>query len=67
MRWDWYQRGEYGTELLGDVAGRTVVEVGAGAGTQAAYVAQELAPARVTAIDSSPTQHARAHPTRRPH
>ncbi|MEU5001684.1 class I SAM-dependent methyltransferase [Streptomyces sp. NPDC021622] len=27
---------------------------------QAAYVARELAPARVTAIDSSPTQHARA-------
>lgn len=58
--WDWYQRAEHGAELLGDVKDRAVVEVGAGAGKQAAFVAATLAPTRITAVDSSPAQHARA-------
>lgn len=57
LRWDWYQRIGPGAELLGDLAGRTVAELGAGAGHQAAYVATELKAARVIAIDSSTAQH----------
>lgn len=48
-----------GAELLGDLTGRTVAELGAGAGHQAAYVATELKAARVIAIDSSTAQHSR--------
>ncbi|MET8538115.1 class I SAM-dependent methyltransferase [Streptomyces sp. NPDC005065] len=59
LYWDWYQRTGPGDELLGDVAGCTVSELGAGAGHRAAYVARVMNPARVIAIDSSPTQHAR--------
>lgn len=58
--WDWYQRAELGPELLGDVRGRTVVELGAGTGKQAALIASTMNPAKITAIDSSPPQHARA-------
>lgn len=60
MYWDWYQRTGPGAEILGDVAGRTVTELGAGAGRQAAHVAGHTAAARVLAIDSSPTQHTKA-------
>ncbi|MFG3533034.1 class I SAM-dependent methyltransferase [Streptomyces sp. NPDC047917] len=58
--WDWYQRAGHGAELLGDITNRAVVEVGAGAGKQAAALVRELDPAQVTAVDSSPAQHARA-------
>ncbi|MGW9302321.1 class I SAM-dependent methyltransferase [Streptomyces cyaneofuscatus] len=60
LHWDWYQRIGPGDELLGDLTGRTVAELGAGAGHQAAYVAAELGAARVTAIDSSAAQHTRS-------
>ncbi|MFJ6609927.1 class I SAM-dependent methyltransferase [Streptomyces sp. NPDC091289] len=60
LHWDWYQRIGPGDELLGDLTGRTVAELGAGAGHQAAYVAAELGAARVVAIDSSAAQHARS-------
>ncbi|WP_328540662.1 class I SAM-dependent methyltransferase [Streptomyces sp. NBC_00344] len=59
MYWDWYQRTGPGAELLGDVAGRTVAELGAGVGRQAAHIAHTLAPAQVLAIDNAPTQHTR--------
>ncbi|MEU1171866.1 class I SAM-dependent methyltransferase [Streptomyces microflavus] len=48
-----------GAELLGDLTGRTVAELGAGAGHQAAYVATELKAVRVIAIDSSTAQQSR--------
>lgn len=60
LHWDWYQRIGPGAELLGGLAGRTVAELGAGAGHQAAYVAAELKAARVIAIDSSVAQHSRS-------
>ncbi|MEW1615304.1 MULTISPECIES: class I SAM-dependent methyltransferase [unclassified Streptomyces] len=60
LYWDWYQRMGPGDELLGDLAGRTVAELGAGAGHQAAYVAIELKAALVIAIDSSIAQHSRS-------
>jgi SAM-dependent methyltransferase len=59
MYWDWYQRSGPGAELLGDVTGCTVAELGAGVGRQAAHIAHALAPAQVLAIDNSPTQHTR--------
>ncbi|MEU8954877.1 bifunctional class I SAM-dependent methyltransferase/NUDIX hydrolase [Streptomyces sp. NPDC048518] len=53
-----------GAEILGDVAGRRVLDIGSGAGHHAMYLAQAL-DARVTGIELSPTQHeraVRAHP-----
>ncbi|MFJ4126510.1 class I SAM-dependent methyltransferase [[Kitasatospora] papulosa] len=49
-----------GEELLGDVAGRDVAELGAGSAAQAAYVTQTMNPTRVLALDSSATQHTRS-------
>ncbi|MGW3651696.1 class I SAM-dependent methyltransferase [Streptomyces sp. NPDC000878] len=59
FHWDWYQRAEPGAELLGDLADRAVVELGAGSGRQAAYLAHVHRPARVVAVDRDPAQHAR--------
>ena len=59
FHWDWYQRAEPGPELLGDITDRVVVELGAGSGRQAAYLAHAHRPARVVAVDSDPAQHAR--------
>ncbi|MGW0792946.1 class I SAM-dependent methyltransferase [Streptomyces sp. NPDC002911] len=60
LHWDWYQRMGPGDELLGDVAGRDIAELGAGSARQAAYVARSMSPARVVALDSSEAQHARS-------
>ncbi|HCA86964.1 MAG TPA: class I SAM-dependent methyltransferase [Streptomyces sp.] len=60
LHWDWYQRIGPGAELLGDVAGRVVVDLGAGTGRQAAHVAGQLGPARVIAVDASRSQNERA-------
>ncbi|MFJ1590148.1 class I SAM-dependent methyltransferase [Kitasatospora albolonga] len=60
LYWDWYQRRGPGDDLLGDLTGRTVAELGAGAGHQAAYVAAELKARRVIAIDGSAAQHSRS-------
>ncbi|WP_405717059.1 class I SAM-dependent methyltransferase [Streptomyces sp. NBC_00046] len=60
LHWDWYQSTGPGEELLGDIFGRDVAELGAGSSRQAAYVAQVMEPARVIALDSSATQHARS-------
>ncbi|WP_079053852.1 class I SAM-dependent methyltransferase [Streptomyces graminilatus] len=59
FHWDWYQRAEPSSELLGDLTDRTVVEIGAGSGRQAAYLARVHRPARVVAVDRDPAQHAR--------
>ncbi|MFE6933903.1 class I SAM-dependent methyltransferase [Streptomyces sp. NPDC057699] len=60
LHWDWYQNTGPDEALLGDVAGRDVAELGAGSARQAAYLAQVMKPARVIALDSSATQHARS-------
>lgn len=60
FRWTWGQDGGPGTELLGDVTGLRVGDLGAGPARQAAYLAARCRPARVDAIDGSPAQHARA-------
>lgn len=48
-----------GAEVLGDVTGRRVLDIGSGAGHHAVHLAQAHG-ARVTAIELSPTQHERA-------
>ncbi|MDT0267008.1 class I SAM-dependent methyltransferase [Streptomyces sp. DSM 44915] len=58
FRWVWSQDGGPGAELLGDLTGRNVADLGAGAARHAAHLAVHHEPARVTAIDASPAQHA---------
>ncbi|HEY3479782.1 MAG TPA: class I SAM-dependent methyltransferase [Streptomyces sp.] len=56
LYWDWYQRIGPGAEILGDVAGRTVADIGAGTGRQAAHLARVGGARLVLAIDTSVTQ-----------
>ncbi|MFJ5708169.1 class I SAM-dependent methyltransferase [Streptomyces sp. NPDC093105] len=55
--WDIPQAGP-GIDVLGDVAGLRVLDLGAGVGRHAAHLAARGA--AVTAVDASPTQHQRA-------
>ncbi|MFI5757383.1 class I SAM-dependent methyltransferase [Streptomyces sp. NPDC051569] len=55
--WTWYQDSGPGAELLGELTGRVVADLGAGPGGQAAHIARDFCPARIDAIDSSPAQH----------
>ncbi|MFD9778860.1 NUDIX domain-containing protein [[Kitasatospora] papulosa] len=48
-----------GAEVLGDVAGRRILDIGSGAGHHVVHLAQAHG-ARVTGIELSPTQHERA-------
>ncbi|MGW4690958.1 class I SAM-dependent methyltransferase [Kitasatospora cineracea] len=59
--WVWAQDAGPGAEILGDVTGLVVADLGAGAARHAAHLATRHAPARVDAIDSSVGQHAMAH------
>ncbi|MFJ4091450.1 class I SAM-dependent methyltransferase [Kitasatospora sp. NPDC089913] len=56
----WAQDGGPGVEVLGDITGLVVADLGAGAARHAAHLAARHAPARVDAIDASPAQHAMA-------
>ena len=57
INWDWYQRKGPGDELLGELTGLAVAELGYGTGHQAAYPAMALEPARLIGLDSSLTQY----------
>ena len=59
LYWDWYQRIGPGAEILGDVAGRIVADLGAGTGRRAAHIAGVLGARLVLAIDASGVQVAR--------
>ncbi|MET9515793.1 class I SAM-dependent methyltransferase [Streptomyces sp. NPDC002994] len=56
--WGWWGTGP-GAEVLGDLTGKRVLDLGCGTGRHAAHLVREHG-AVVDAIDSSPSQHARA-------
>ncbi|MGP3990774.1 class I SAM-dependent methyltransferase [Streptomyces sp. 3N207] len=58
--WTWRQDSGPGTEVLGDLDGRVLGDLGAGAARHAAHLAVHHQPARVDAIDASPAQHTMA-------
>ncbi|MGC9499237.1 SAM-dependent methyltransferase [Streptomyces sp. WG7] len=58
--WSWGQDSGPGAETLGDITGRRVGDLGAGAARHAAHLAVHHRPARIVAVDSSPAQHAMA-------
>ncbi|KQX77065.1 class I SAM-dependent methyltransferase [Streptomyces sp. NPDC002962] len=60
FHWSWGQASGPGAEILGDLTGRCVGDLGAGAARQAAHLAVHHHPARVVAVDASPAQHAMA-------
>ncbi len=57
FHWIWSQDGGPGCEVLGDITGRVVGDLGAGAARHAAHLAVHHAPAQVVAIDASPAQY----------
>ncbi|MGW6739375.1 class I SAM-dependent methyltransferase [Streptomyces sp. NPDC055025] len=58
--WSWDQDAGPGPEVLGDLTGRHVGDLGAGAARHAAHLAAHHRPAQITAVDASPAQHAMA-------
>ncbi|AUG77058.1 methylase [Kitasatospora sp. MMS16-BH015] len=58
--WNWAQDGGPGVEILGDLAGRCIVDLGSGAGRHSAHLAAHHRPTLVDAVDASPAQHAMA-------
>ncbi|NEE23021.1 class I SAM-dependent methyltransferase [Streptomyces sp. SID7499] len=58
--WSWSQEAGPGPEVLGDLTGRCVGDLGAGAARHAAHLAVHHQPAQVVAVDASPAQHAMA-------
>ncbi|MFF8196746.1 class I SAM-dependent methyltransferase [Streptomyces bobili] len=58
--WNWGQNAGPGPEVLGDLTGRCVGDLGAGAARHAAHLAVHHQPAQVIAVDASPAQHAMA-------
>jgi SAM-dependent methyltransferase len=60
FRWGWDQVSGPGAEVLGELSGRVVGDLGAGAGRQAAHLAVRHGPARVDAVDGSGAQCGRA-------
>ncbi|MEU1307869.1 class I SAM-dependent methyltransferase [Streptomyces cinnamoneus] len=58
MKWGFWD-GEPGDEVLGDLAGRRVLDIGSGTGRYAVHLARACG-AVVDAVDGSPTQHQRA-------
>jgi SAM-dependent methyltransferase len=55
--WNWTQDAGPGAEILGDLTGRVVGDLGAGAARHAAYLATRHRARRVCAVDASPAQH----------
>ncbi|MGW2301388.1 class I SAM-dependent methyltransferase [Streptomyces sp. NPDC001809] len=60
FHWAWDQQAGPGPEVLGDLTGRTVADLGAGAARHAAHLAVHHALTRIDAVDASPAQHGMA-------
>ncbi len=60
FRWNWSQDSGPGPEVLGELTGLRVGDLGAGAARHAAYLATRHQPARIVAVDASPAQCAMA-------
>ncbi len=60
FRWSWGQDCGPGPDILGDLSGLYVADLGAGAAREAAHLAVHHRPAQVVAVDASPAQHAMA-------
>jgi SAM-dependent methyltransferase len=60
FHWNWNQDGGPGAEILGDLTGRRVGDLGAGAARHAAHLATRHRPEVVVAVDASPAQCAMA-------
>ncbi|MFI6153557.1 class I SAM-dependent methyltransferase [Kitasatospora sp. NPDC051170] len=60
FHWVWDQHGGPGAEVLGDITGLVVADLGAGAARHAAHLVTHHTPARVDAVEASPAQHAMA-------
>lgn len=58
--WIWSQDHGPGPEILGDLTGRRIADLGAGQARHAAHLAAHYSPAQVDAVDASPAQHAMA-------
>ncbi|MGW4238684.1 methyltransferase domain-containing protein [Streptomyces sp. NPDC004749] len=57
FRWIWGQDSGPGPEILGDLSGRVVGDLGAGAARHAAHLTAHHRPALVVAADASPAQY----------
>jgi SAM-dependent methyltransferase len=57
FRWIWSQDSGPGSEVLGDLSGRVVGDLGAGAARHAAHLVVHREAAQVVAIDASPGQY----------
>ncbi|MGV9883035.1 methyltransferase domain-containing protein [Streptomyces sp. NPDC003006] len=57
FHWIWSQDGGPGCEVLGDLTGRVVGDLGAGAARHAAHLAVHHEPAEIVAIDASAAQY----------
>ncbi|MFH8991472.1 class I SAM-dependent methyltransferase [Streptomyces sp. NPDC017940] len=57
FHWIWSQDGGPGCEVLGDLSGRVVGDLGAGAARHVAHLAVHHEPAEVVAVDASPAQY----------
>ncbi|WP_374230054.1 methyltransferase domain-containing protein [Streptomyces sp. OfavH-34-F] len=60
FHWAWDQTSGPGAEVLGDITGRTLADLGSGAARHAAHLAVHHAPDRIDAVDASPAQHSMA-------
>jgi SAM-dependent methyltransferase len=58
--WNWEQNAGPGPEILGDLTGLNVGDLGAGAARHAAHLATHHRPAQIIAVDASPAQHTMA-------
>ncbi|MFF9073782.1 class I SAM-dependent methyltransferase [Streptomyces sp. NPDC014872] len=57
FRWTWGQDGGPGPEVLGELSGKTVGDLGSGAARHAAHLVVHHGPRLVTAVDASPAQY----------